>query len=280
MQAGLADQVQVLLGGDAAHTIGVRLLETGESIERDGGLLLAGLALAGGHEDNAIRRTGTVDGRGGGILEDIDGLDIGGVQVVQVAAGHTVDDDERSGGTGGSETADGDVVTGTRNTARLNDIHARHGAVKGTQRIGGVLLLDFVTGNVDRGTGQEFLLLGTITDDDGLIQEFRVFLERDVDDGTSAYGNGLGRIPDAGEREGCVGRNGDGITSVRFRKCSDSPVTVQHDSSTDHRLAARVCHFSLHGDVLGEGARRRNNHHHCQEKAANSVECFHKIKDY
>ena len=59
---------------------------------------LAGLALLGGHENNAVGGTCTVDGSGGSILQDVDALDFVGVKTIEAVVGrtgvHAVDDKE------------------------------------------------------------------------------------------------------------------------------------------------------------------------------------------
>ena len=157
-----------------------------------------------------------------------------------MTAGHAVDDDERARGTGGADTTDRDVVPGARTTTGLDDGHTRDGAVQGAERIGRALLLDLVTGDVDRRAREETLLLRTVTDNDRLIEEFGVFLEHDVDHVAAVQSLFLGRKTDAGERKRRVGRNGDGVVTVRVREASNSVVAVEHDSDTDDRFTVRV----------------------------------------
>ena len=51
-------------------------------------------AVFGGDDDDSVRRTGTVYGAGGRILQYIDGLDVGGVDVVDVAELQSVYDEK------------------------------------------------------------------------------------------------------------------------------------------------------------------------------------------
>ena len=237
MQARLCDHIQVFRSGDPVHSVGVRLLEARVRVESNSRLLLADLALARGHEDDTVRRTGTVDGRRRRILQDVDGFDVGRVQILQMASGNTVDDHERARGTGGADTADRDVVTGARAATGLNDVHTRNGAVQGTQRIRGALLLDILTRDVDRGAREQTLLLGTITDDDRFIKELGVFLEHDIDDRASIQLLFLRSETDAGEREGGVRRDGNRVVTIPVREGAHSVVTAEHDSDTDDRFA-------------------------------------------
>ena len=250
IQTCTLDQIKVFRSGDAVDTVGVRLLEAHVGVEGDGGLLLADLALAGGHEYDAVGGAGTVDGGGSRILEDVDGLDIGRVEVIQIAAGHTVDDDERVGVAVGAETADGDVVAGTRHTAGLDDIHTRDRAVESAEGVGGVLLLDVFTGNINSGTREEFLLLGTITDDDGLFEHLVVFLERD--DHALGSGDGDRRVADAGDFELSARRDLDAEFTIQVSRCT-RVCAGDHDGGADDRLLAGINHLTADGTILGGG---------------------------
>ena len=79
------DLLEDLLGGDGTGVV------EGE---------LAALTTVGGHEDDTVCTTGTVDGGGGSVLEDVDGLDILGVDHIEADGlrDDTVDDDERVAG--------------------------------------------------------------------------------------------------------------------------------------------------------------------------------------
>ena len=234
-------------------TVGVRLLEAHISVKGDGRLLLAGLALAGGHEHDTVGGAGAVDGGGGGILKNINGFDVGRVEVIQVAAGNTVDDDERAGVAVGAETADGDVVAGTRHTAGLDDVHTRNGAVEGSERVGGAHLLDFLAGDVDRGTREESLLLGTVTDNDGFLEHFVVLLEDDVEDALIADLEGLALVADAldGDRGSC--RNTERECAVQIGCGADACVTDHGYSRADDRLLVGINDCTTDRAVLGRG---------------------------
>ena len=165
----LVGQVDILLGTHGVNTVEVSLLDTPAGVEGDVDLAVA-LALLGGHENDAVGGTGTVDGRGGGILQDVDGLDVSGVERTDGAARHAVDDVKGAGGTGRTQTADGDRIAVPGLAGGLHDVHARNGTVEGSDGVGGLLLFDEVSGDADGRSGDETLALGTVTDDDGLVK--------------------------------------------------------------------------------------------------------------
>ena len=61
-----------------------------------GGMQVAvACAFLRGHEDDAVRTACTVDGTGSSVFQDIKAFDVIGVEICQVAARNTIDDDER-----------------------------------------------------------------------------------------------------------------------------------------------------------------------------------------
>ena len=89
-----------------------------EAGEADVGSLVPG-ALLGGDEDDTVGCAGTVDGCGGGVLQDLHGLDVVGGEVCDCIAafahGNAVNHVERVVGRGdGTGTANADGHAGTR----------------------------------------------------------------------------------------------------------------------------------------------------------------------
>ena len=179
VEVHLVLDVHVLLGvQELGHLLHV--LDAVETVVCDG--VLAGLALLGGHEDNTVCTTGTVDGAGCSVLEDVDALDVGGVQRIDVTSGNAVDDVQRSIGTGGTHTADVHVVAGTRLAVRAHDAHTGGGGLHGAERAGGVELCEFFTLHLDGGAGHQLFLLGTVTNHHKFFQGFGVFLKENVEE--------------------------------------------------------------------------------------------------
>ena len=246
---GQVVDLHVLLGVQRGDTVGVRVLPAVVSVEAH--LDLAGLAaLLGGHEDDAVGSPGTVDGAGGGVLQDVDGLDVVGGEGGDGAVGHTVDDVERGVGTGGTHTADRHFVALARLTGVLDDIHAGGLALQGAEGIDGVRGGEFVAAHAHRGTGHEFLALHTVTDDDGFFKHLGVVLEGDghVVGGSHPAGG----VADAGNLQRCPGGHVDGEVAVEVG--GDTVRGARHQNAgADDRRAVCVDDFTKNGRALGKG---------------------------
>ena len=246
---GLVGQVvdlHVLLGVQRSDTVGVRVLPAVVAVE--GNLDLAGLTLLGCHEDDAVGGTGTVDGAGSRILQDVDGLDIVGGESGDGAVRHAVHNVERGVGTGSTHTADGHLVAFARLTGILGDVHAGGLALQGAERVDGVRVGELVSRDADRRTGHEFFTLDTITDHDGLLKHFGVVLE---DDGhVFGGGDSAGRVADAGDFERSPGGDAETEDAVQVSRSTVGRAWYQ-DACADDRLAVGINHFAADGTILG-----------------------------
>ena len=105
------------------HLVGVGL-QGNAGIEVDP--YLAFLASLGGDDDDTICRTRTINRCRGGILQDLDALDVITVQLVHACLGrHTVDDVERVVVVQCSDTTDANSCR-TRRTTIGRDVHTRN----------------------------------------------------------------------------------------------------------------------------------------------------------
>ena len=193
---GLADiAVHLVLEFIVGKGVG-RALETGRVLEAEGIVVRNAralvLTLLGGHDDDTVGRVQAVDG-GGGILQDGNALNVLGVELGEVGgtvAGDTVDDHER-----GAVATDGDhVVEGTRLTGFLTDQQTWHLALEVVDEVFGLGGLDVVGGDGRDGTGQGFLALNAVTDDDNVFKHFRIFRHDHAHVGGS--GDFLGGVAD------------------------------------------------------------------------------------
>ena len=152
---------------------------------------LAFLTLLGGDEDDAVGGTGAVDGGGGSVLEDVDALDVAGVDAVKTVVGgtalYTVDDEERRGLADGARTTDVDLEALAWLRRRLRDADTRRNGLHGCEGVGGVHLSDVLASDLHRSTGDEFLLLNTVADDNDLIEVGSLLSEGDIDRSTREY---------------------------------------------------------------------------------------------
>ena len=230
-----------------------------EGGDTDGGVEvhagLAGLALAGGHEDDAVGTVGAVDGGRGGVLEDLDALDILRVEPAQVGGRAVVDaihDPERVGvAVDRGDTADADVVAAGRVAAGLGDHDAGCGALEalgdGDRR---ALVHRLGVDGSDR-SGHVAFLLGTVTDDHGLFQEELVLFKDEVEACLAAGELLLDlAVADAGRDDDRVVRDGQGIGAGGVGRGADGRALDEHAGGHD-RVSVGV--FDGTGDpVLGE----------------------------
>ena len=137
----------------------------------------------GGDEDDAVRTLGSIDCRGGGILQNGDGFDVGGVyhvagnpdrsvyHVERVVAGvdRTITADAETGASAGTSREGGNLYAGHLSCHVLEDIEARGPFGQG------------LSVNLGDGGSQVLADHGTVTDDHGLVQHVHVFRHYDVE---------------------------------------------------------------------------------------------------
>ena len=212
---------------------------------------LAGL---GGDEDDAVTCLRTVDGGGGGILQDLHGLDHGRIEVLDVVHLQTVHDEERSDGAGvRGVAADTDGCTFTRSTGRVDDLHTGGLALEGGGSVGRGAVLQVVRTDGSHGTGQVTLPLHAVTDDHGLFQHLGIILEDDVVGGLVGDREGLGLVTDALHVHGGPGGDGQGEGTVDVGGCTDTRVADNSNGRADDRLSTGVDDGTADAAVLGIG---------------------------
>ena len=239
--------------------------------------LLAGLR---SHEHDAVTGLGTVDGRGGGILQDLDGLDHFRVQVLDVVHLQAVHDEERSQGTGiGGITADADIGPLARRTGSVDDLDTGGLALEGGGRVGSRAVLEVLTADGGHGTGQVALFLDAVTDHDGLVEEHRILLEDDTELGLVPDGNDLFGIADAGDADGSPGGDAEAECAVQAGDGSDRGIADEDHGRTHDGRAGFIDDNAADGTVLGGCDRsqesRRENHrdggHSCKKLPCHTI---------
>ena len=163
--------------------------------------MLSDLSVPGRDEDDAGGAARTVDGGRGGVLQDgdfLDGFRSDGFEGTLDA----VHQDERGiSALQGGHAAEHDGGGGCRVAVALGDVQAGHLAL---DELGGIA---DVTGEevlaLDRGDGRSdvSLALGTVADDDRVVQGQDVRLDGEVDPGASADGFFQGLEADGGHRD-------------------------------------------------------------------------------
>ena len=273
---GVGDFVEVVqfrTGHHAEAIVVGQLADTVLGAGAEGGF--AGFTGLGGHEDDAVRSAGAVDGGGCRVFQDGQALDIvrvdGGDGVVRVGevglvTGHhrnTVHDPQRLvAGVDGGCTADTDLRVGTRLAGFGGDGDAGHltgqHLVDGRCRDGG----DLVGLDGRDGAGLRLAAGRTVTDHDHVFQILSVGSKCAVDDGTSVDGDFLRLVADETEQQGRVGRCVEGIGTVEARSRAGRGA-FHRDGRKCHRFSrACISHSTPDGDVLR--VKRENHQQGCQ----------------
>ena len=219
-----------------------------------GNLGLALVTSLGGNEDDAVCTADTVHRRGGCVLEDREGLNLVGVDVVVVGGLDTVHHHKgflgALSGSEGSHAADaqgGEVFTGL--TASLNGKKAGETAGKHVTHVCLGRLHQFL--GLDHGYGARhgFLLLLSEGHDDNLVQELCIFMHHHVVSVLGREGNGFRVETKEYNFQGFnPGRYTEGVLTVKVCQSSVrlSVERVTH-SRTDDGFAAGVCNGTLDG---------------------------------
>ena len=224
-----------------------------------------------GHEDDTVTGLGAVDGGGGGILQDLDGLDHRRLDVLDAGDLQAVHDVQRGEvATIGGVTTDADVSAAARSTVR-EDVHTGGLALEGVGRIDGGQVLEGLLTDRSHGAGEVALLLHTVTDDHRLVQEFGVLREDEAESGLVPAGDRLVGVADAGDVDGSARRDIETESSVHVSHCADGRVADHDDSRPDHRSAALVDNRSADGAVLG--GRNRSQEARCDDHHSGGHSC-------
>ena len=137
------------------------------------------LTLLGSYKDNTIGSSRTVNGTGCGILQNVDTLDVGRVQVVDITC-YTINNIKRSCVAVGTGTTDRNLKAITRLTGSRLNVYTRSLALQSAQHLSGIHLLNIITLHLNGRTGNELLLLNTITYDNNFFESLVVCLHCDV----------------------------------------------------------------------------------------------------
>ena len=213
---------------------------------------VAVLAALGGHEHDAVTGLRTVDGGGGGVLEDFDRLDQGRIQILDAAHLQTIDDVERADVAAvGRITADTDVSTVARGTGG-DDVHAGHLALQGCGGISRGLVLQIICADGSHSAGQVALPLYAVTDHHGLFQHLGVLIEHDVVGALGGDREGLGGVADALDAHRGPGGDGEREGTVEIGGCTDTRVADHRDGGADDGISVGIDDLATDGAVLGE----------------------------
>ena len=279
-----------LIGGILAevhHVVSaVHLLETEVGVVLD--LAAVAATALGGDQDDAVRAAVSVDGRRGGILEDLDRGDIVGVDHRE--GGHTgvvavdtaacggadveeresVEDDQRGGRTG-ERVGSSDEHVGLRAgfTRRGVDHQTGHAACQGVIDREEDAVFEGIA--LDRGDGSGHVLFAerAVTDHDDVV-DFQIGgSERDVDARTLSDGFADGVVPEEAEYEDIIRRADlDTVCAAGIGRCADGRAVDDHRSAGDG-FAVRG------GDRAADGGLGPEPRHDEQQGGQYGNETFH-----
>ena len=150
-------------------------------------------------------------------------------------SGHTIYNIKRCRAAVGTGTTDGNLEAVARLTRVGLNVHTRRLALQGTENLCGVHLLDIVALDLHGGTGDEFLFLHTITDDDNVLKSLIVGFQRDGEVGLISDSDLLSLVANVGDDEGSSRLDIQGEVTIEIRYSAILRVALLHDAGTDDR---------------------------------------------
>ena len=209
-------------------------------------LNLALLTLLGSNKDNTIGCGRTVDGTGCSILQNVDTLDVGRVQVVDITC-YTINNIKRSSVAVGTGTTDRNLKAITRLTGSRLNVYTRSLALQGAQHLSGIHLLNIITLHLDGRTGNELLLLNTITYDNNLFESLVVCLHCDVKIRLITYNDFLLLVTDISNNNSSTRLHVQYEVTIQVGNSTISGITFLYYTCTDDRT---FCVTNSTGDLL------------------------------
>ena len=191
--------------------------------------------MLGSDKDHAISTVGTIDGCRCCVLQHINAFDVGRIEVIDVAASYSINNIDRLGITVGTSTTHCYFETITRLTGNGRNVHTRSFALQSTEHLSGIHLFDIFTLDLYSGTGDEFLLLHTITDDDNILKSLVVGLQRDCKVGLISDGDFLCLIAYIRHHEGSSRLDVQREVTIKICDCAVLGISLLHNTGTNDR---------------------------------------------
>ena len=230
---------------DSGFTPGI--LKTIREVVGDLGFALG--SLLSGNEHNTVGGACTIHGTGSGILQNLDTLDIVGIQVVDATGSHAIHNVKRFGVVNCADTTDANLRSGIRSTRTLNDSNTRSHTLQDIVHAGLSSGLQVIGGNAGNGGCHNRFLLDTVTDDNCLLQHLAVILQDNIQ--RLGIGNCVlfAFITQAGYLYNRAARNVNGKRPIRVRHGTIAGSKL-NDESTHNGLVVSVQDSSTKGDAL------------------------------
>ena len=202
--------------------------------------------LLGSYKDNTIGCSRTVNGTGCGILQNVDTLDVGRVQVVDITC-YTINNIKRSCVAVGTGTTDRNLKAITRLTGSRLNVYTRSLALQGAQHLSSIHLLNIITLHLDGRTGNELLLLNTITYDNNFFESLVVCLHCDVKIRLITYNDFLLLVTDISNNNSSTRLHVQDEVTIQVCNCTISGITFLYYTCTDDRT---FCVTYITGNLL------------------------------
>ena len=237
-----------------------------------------GLTALGRNQDYAVSATGTVNGRSRSVLQDLNGLNVVGVDGVQrvgslngtldaVVEGaadavvvdhrHAVDNEKRLGRQRGTDPADLDGDRPAGSAGILRHLDAGGAALNGLVEPRNGYLAQFLLRNGGEGTRDVGFLGRTVADHDHLFKSLYVLAHLNVNNRLVTDRNALVFVAEVGKNEDVPFPGGEGVVAIDVRRRSArSP--LHENGGTEQGLARfGVGHLAGDGadDLFGTGVR-------------------------
>ena len=275
---GGAGIIRVVAGVDSRYSLEVQKLGTCEDAEpvvvgqhraselhTGGEAGLSGLAALGSHEDDTVGRAGSVDGGGGSVLEDGDGLDIVGVNgghgvtgvgEVGLVAAHHGDTVHYPQGViaciDGRDTADTDLRACTGLSGRCTHGYTGQFTCQHLVDRGHGSLAYHVTADCGDGSCRGFPAGCTVGDDHYVFEHLGFEFKLDADVGASVDRYGLGSESEEGDDQDAVLGNGEREVAEIICHSVDSRAALQlYCRSYDGLTCAGISNSTRYSEVLG-----------------------------
>ena len=225
--------------------------------------------MLGGNHDNAVGTSRTVDSGSGGILQDFDALDVGGVHEVGIVAYlHSIYNiKRRSIAIDGADTTDADCSLSVRRTVLHRNLHTGGSTLKGLTDVLRHALHYGSLVNGSHRTRDVALLHRTVTYNHYVFKGSAVLFEGDLHAVLGSYL--LRKIADERHMQLGACRNTNGEITIEI---GDGAIgrSYLNDVSSSHGFPKVIQHLSPNGHILG------NDHHwehHEQYECIQYVAC-------
>ena len=223
------------------------------------------------NQDNAVSTLRTVDGRGRGVLQHGEVLDVLNVQVVNVLALKAVHQDvSLRAGTEGGDTANPELTGVLARLSRTLESHdARHVTGQCVRQVRGAVVLQIVHLHSRDCTRDSKFFLCAHTGDDHLVDGvLHIFLHHNVDGGfVTLHQHFLRCVADVGEHQRAVFLHLDGVVTVIVGDGSQAFRVLHDDAGTNNVFTGGIGHVACYGHFslcqCLQRCAQRQHYYHC-----------------